>query len=549
PGRRTVLVLGTFLILLLATAAAGAQSITWVSVSEGGSGNGGSGPSAVSDSGRFVAFRSTETDLVPGDTNSASDVFVKDTETGAIEVVSVSSNGTLGDGGSGESVDISADGRYVLFQSNAANLVPGDTNSSPDIFVHDRQTGDTSRVLQDDGDQSPGRAIDGSISGNGRYVAFTGAGFDEGSAANDWGVFVYDLQTESLERITDGANFLTTSATYADVDISDDGRYVAFTTGEFGQFDDVVLFDRNTDTYEIANPRIGNVRPQSAHPGDLSLSGNGRFVTFSTPDDNLVNGDPADTNDVFVYNADTDALERIAVGGTVSQDPLPVISADGRFVAFTDAVDAYGEANTRSDVVRYDRQTDVGTVVSVFNDGSAADSNSGSALTEQAISRDGRFGVIDTDVEFDSSDPGGGDFYIVDIEGELGTTPPGGDACSIQFDDVAASSTFANDICWLAEQGITRGCNPPVNDRFCPKDSVTRGQMAAFLVRALGYDDNGGGDLFIDDDGTTFENDIDRLGTAGVTRGCNPPANDRFCPSDDVTREQMAAFLRRALDT
>jgi hypothetical protein len=71
--------------------------------------------------------------------------------------------------------------------------------------------------------------------------------------------------------------------------------------------------------------------------------------------------------------------------------------------------------------------------------------------------------------------------------------------------------------------------------------------MAAFLVRALGYVDDSGGDLFIDDDGSVFERDIDRLATAGVTKGCNPPVNDKFCPKDFVTRGQMAAFLHRAL--
>ncbi|MFP3914456.1 MAG: S-layer homology domain-containing protein [Actinomycetota bacterium] len=108
-------------------------------------------------------------------------------------------------------------------------------------------------------------------------------------------------------------------------------------------------------------------------------------------------------------------------------------------------------------------------------------------------------------------------------------------------------STFTDEIDWLAAEGVTRGCNPPTNDRFCPDDPVTRGQMAAFLVRAMGYTDAGGGDLFTDDDGSTFESDIDRLATAGVTVGCNPPANDRFCPDDPVTRGQMAAFLVRAL--
>ncbi len=111
-------------------------------------------------------------------------------------------------------------------------------------------------------------------------------------------------------------------------------------------------------------------------------------------------------------------------------------------------------------------------------------------------------------------------------------------------DDV---SIFQGDIEKLAAAGITKGCNPPVNDRFCPNESVTRGQMAAFLVRALGYTDDGGGDLFGDDNGSVFESAIDKLATAGVTRGCNPPVNDRFCPAAPVTRGQMAAFLHRAL--
>jgi chitodextrinase len=107
-------------------------------------------------------------------------------------------------------------------------------------------------------------------------------------------------------------------------------------------------------------------------------------------------------------------------------------------------------------------------------------------------------------------------------------------------------SVFEIDAAWLSGRGVTRGCNPPVNDLFCPDDNVTRGQMAAFLVRALGYSDNGGGDLFVDDDGSIFEDAIDKLGTAGVTRGCNPPVNDLFCPDAFVSRGQMAAFLHRA---
>ncbi len=113
----------------------------------------------------------------------------------------------------------------------------------------------------------------------------------------------------------------------------------------------------------------------------------------------------------------------------------------------------------------------------------------------------------------------------------------------IGFDDVA-TSVFLDDILWLAESEITKGCS---DTSFCPNDFVTRGQMAAFLARALGFTDSGDGNLFSDDDGSIFETSIDRLATAGVTKGCNPPINDNFCPDAFVTREQMAAFLVRAL--
>ncbi len=129
------------------------------------------------------------------------------------------------------------------------------------------------------------------------------------------------------------------------------------------------------------------------------------------------------------------------------------------------------------------------------------------------------------------------------ISGELVVTKYAGHSGRFVDDD---ASVHEADIEAIAEAGITLGCNPPVNDRFCPEDSVTRGQMAAFLVRAFGFTDDGGGDLFVDDDASEFESEIDRLATAGITFGCNPPVNDRFCPEDSVTRGQMAAFLVRA---
>ena len=108
-------------------------------------------------------------------------------------------------------------------------------------------------------------------------------------------------------------------------------------------------------------------------------------------------------------------------------------------------------------------------------------------------------------------------------------------------------SIFETEINALADAGIARGCNPPANNRFCPDQPVTRGQMAAFLVRVFRYAHPGSDDRFVDDDNTVFERDIESLAHAGITRGCNPPANDRFCPDQPVTRAQMASFLGRAL--
>jgi hypothetical protein len=109
-------------------------------------------------------------------------------------------------------------------------------------------------------------------------------------------------------------------------------------------------------------------------------------------------------------------------------------------------------------------------------------------------------------------------------------------------------SIFEGAINKLAAAGITLGCNPPANDEFCPGDGVTRAQMAAFLVRAFDLADDGGKDWFGDDDGTIFEGAINKLAAAGITLGCNPPANDEFCPGDTVTRAQMASFIARAMD-
>lgn len=109
-----------------------------------------------------------------------------------------------------------------------------------------------------------------------------------------------------------------------------------------------------------------------------------------------------------------------------------------------------------------------------------------------------------------------------------------------------AGSIHQDNINAIAAVGITRGCNPPLNDQFCPYEAVTRAQMASFLVRALELAP-ASDDAFVDDAGSIHESDINSIAAAGITLGCNPPANDRFCPARPVTRQEMASLLGRAL--
>ncbi|MPZ53588.1 MAG: hypothetical protein GEU79_12790 [Acidimicrobiia bacterium] len=117
----------------------------------------------------------------------------------------------------------------------------------------------------------------------------------------------------------------------------------------------------------------------------------------------------------------------------------------------------------------------------------------------------------------------------------------------MSFDDVSEDHVFFEDIRWLGESGITYGCNPPANTMFCPEESMTRGEMAAFLNRALELPEVVE-NHFTDDDSSVFEEDINRIAEAGISFGCNPPDNNEFCPTAEVLRQEMASFIVRGYD-
>ncbi|MGB6836460.1 MAG: signal peptidase I [Dehalococcoidia bacterium] len=381
-----------------------ASSGTTELVSIDSAGNQANGPSTwpvISADGRFVAFVSAAGNLVPDDTNGQSDVFVHDRQTGATERVSVDSAGNQANASS-DTPAISADGRFVAFVSAAPNLVPDDTNAESDIFVHDRETGITTRLSVDsEGNQADGSSHAPAISADGRFVAFVSAASNlvPGDTNAESDVFVHDRQTGITERVSVDSNNNQADASSTSPAISADGRFIAFesaasnlvpddTNGE----SDVFVHDRQSG----ATKRVSVDSDDSQADGSSTspaISADGRFVAFESKARNLVPRDFNRDQDVFVHDRQTGATERVSVSSAGKQSSAPTsapaISADGSFVAFHagHANLVPGDTNRFLDVFVHDRQTGATERVSVDNAGNQGNDHSGLP----AISGDGRF--------------------------------------------------------------------------------------------------------------------------------------------------------------
>jgi len=299
--------------------AAVTERVSVGSAGEEGNGNSGVYGPSISADGRYVAFCSSASNLVPGDTNDREDVFVHDRLTGTTERVSVSSDGEEGNGDSGTfRPSISADGRYVAFVSCASNLVPGDTNWAWDIFVHDRLTGVTERVsVSSAGEQGDGDSGYPSISAEGRYVAFESGAYNLVPGDTNWtcDIFVHDRLTGTTERVSVSSEghegngnsslpFHTADGRY----VNADGRYVAsyseasnLVPGDTNGIGDVFVRDRLTGTTErVSVSSDGEEGDSNSGWWGPSISADGRYVAFQSCAYNLVPGDTKGWEDVFV---------------------------------------------------------------------------------------------------------------------------------------------------------------------------------------------------------------------------------------------------------
>ena len=512
-------------------------------------GNGASGvegiPTGVSADGRFVAFYSFASNLVPGDTNGHPDVFLRDRQTGTTTLVSRGYDGSPADGLSRDP-SISADGNFIAFLSDAENLVPGDGDGSPDVFVYNRLTGQNNIIGQDSfGTEAP------FISGNGRFVVFhTYAALvpEDTQGARD--VYVTDLVNGGFELISKNASNVVGNSHSFDPYISFDGRYVAFHSladnlvpGDGNMNFDVFVRDRVGGTIVLASTGPGGVQGNNRSQ-EASVSDDGRYVAFESLASNLVTDDTNESLDIFVRDL-TGSTTRVSVDSAGVQgtghSTDPYISGNGRYVVFqSNARLAPTDPNIVTDIYLRDLQADTTEQISLTSSG---EPGLGYSHRPQ-VSPDGRYVVFGSYasnlVPGDDNDTR--DVFLRDRVRE---------ACTLQFSDVPVGSAFHPYVMCLACRGIISGYP---DGTYRPNTQVTRGQLSKIVANAAGFVENHTDQTFQDVPvDSTFYQFIERLSSRGIIGGypcgtpgqeCVPPQNrPYFRPNANVTRGQTSKIV------
>ncbi len=359
---------------------------------------------AISGDGRYVAFRSYASNLVLDDTNGEQDAFVHDRWTGRTTRASVSSAGVQANGESWV-CNMTSDGRFIVFWSRATNLVDGDTNDLDDLFVHDQVTGVTSRVsissTGSQGDAPSGGSA--SVSADGRYVAFDSHATNlvDGDTNGTGDVFLRDRVANTTTRLSVSTSGSECDGWSASSSITPDGRYVAFTSGgtnlvsgDANGCADVFLRDLVSGTTTLVSMSSSGVQ----NNGDTwcssnAISADGRYVALWSASDNLVANDTNGHYDAFLRDRVAGTTTRVSVASDGAQGDgftgNPSISPDGRFVLFVSSATnlAADDMNGRMDVFAHERATGTTRLISRSSTGAPADQESRSA----AISEDGRY--------------------------------------------------------------------------------------------------------------------------------------------------------------
>ncbi len=329
----------------------------------------------VSGNGRWIAFASIVSELVRGDTNGMTDVFLQDRQTGVVQRVSVASDGSQSNHSSAQP-SISGDGRYIVFVSLASNLVFDDTNELQDVFIHDRQRSRTRRIsLGFDGSNADGKSLAPSISDDGRWIAFwssasnlvspqEGRGLGQTACGADgrphrcFDIYLYDRRAEAIERIPVGRPFDRLNPFMDTLSISGDGTWILFRADSHDDLgddlgltnsQDVFLYNRITGSFESINQRPdGEVGNGPSYTAEISNSG--RWIAFASEASNLVPDDTNDAIDVFLLDRQEREIRRVSLtqdGSQADRDSGVILgwdfhygdglslSADGRWVLYS----------------------------------------------------------------------------------------------------------------------------------------------------------------------------------------------------------------------
>ncbi len=326
---------------------------------------------SISEDGRFIAFDSRSSNLVPSDTNGAADVFFFDRLNQTLERISVATGGGEGDG---DSVDpsVSADGNLIAFSSSATNLAPFDGNSTSDIFVHDRTLGTTVLISWDsNGGPANGPSYRPALAADGGWIAFDSTARDLVSGDLNFmaDVFLHELATGQTQRVS-----LSNSGEEGDWDsnlpeISAAGARVCFRSlatnfvaGDTGSDSDVFVWDRASALLQAVSVDSWGSLGNGSSVMSV-LSGDGAVVAFHSSASNLVAGDGNLFADVFVHELASGMTERISISSSADEGnqgaQFPALSRDGRLVAFlSDASNLVtNDWNAVADVFVHDRQT------------------------------------------------------------------------------------------------------------------------------------------------------------------------------------------------
>lgn len=333
---------------------------------------------AMSSNGRWVAFQSSATNLVSGDTNAGYDIFLKDTQNGDLTRISTTTGGDEGNAASTNPV-VSSDGRWVAFQSNASDLVSGDTNSGADVFLKDTQLGTLTRISTTTAEtEGDGTSFAPAMSPNGRYVSFdstsTNLASGDSNAVDD--IFLKDIQTGTLSRVTSTFTGGFGNKDANDSRLSSDGRYVSFesaasnfVSGDANGNWDVFVKDMQTGILTRESTSASGIEGNAgSYDGALSLDG--RYLAFASDSTNFVSKGAlwAWITDIYIKDLTTGSIIRVSegpYGEAGSGDSVnPVWSPDGTLLAFESRAGnlTYSDDNGRSDIFFTDFDNDAPSV-------------------------------------------------------------------------------------------------------------------------------------------------------------------------------------------